>query len=137
MEIIAGGCLLIQAIWDIRTKELPLWMSLVLGGSGFVYSVCYKNYDLEIIIALLPGLFCLFLGYVTRQAVGYGDGILICSLGMIYTWQEVVQICSIAIVFAGLAGLILLVVFQKNRKYEIPFVPFLFLGWCLLSVMHL
>ena len=137
VEVIAGLCLLLQAIWDIRTKELPLWISLVLGSCGFLYSVCNKRSGLEILIALLPGLFCLLLGYVTRQAIGYGDGILICSLGLIYTWQDVVQICSIAIVFAGLMGIVLLVVFRKNGKYEIPFVPFLFLGWCVLLGMRL
>lgn len=131
MEIFAGICLLIQSMWDIRTKELPLWISAVLGCCGFVYSLCTQRMGWEMVYALLPGLFCLFLGFVTRQAVGYGDGILLCALGVFYTCEELMQICTIAIVAAGFAGLILLVVFQKSGKYEIPFVPFLFLGWCI------
>lgn len=134
MDIMAGVCLLIQGVWDIRTKEIPLWVSLGLGGCSFLYSVCNQREWLCICFSLIPGMICLMLGYCTRQAVGYGDGILLCALGMLYPMEELLTICLVAIVFAGFVGLVLLVVFRKNGNYEIPFVPFLFLGWLFLYV---
>ena len=136
MEIIVGVCLLMQAVWDFRTKELPLWITIVLGSCGLIYSLYIKREGWDMIFALLPGLFCLVIGYITRQSVGYGDGILIGVLGLFYTWKEIFEICSIAIMVAGFVGLILLVIFKKNGKYEIPFIPFLFLGWCLFYGMR-
>lgn len=136
MELIAGICLLIQGIRDIRTKEIPLWVSLCLGGGGFLYSI-YSHRDwLDFCLGLLPGIGCLLLGYCTRQAVGYGDGILLCALGMLYSVEELLYICMVAACFAGITGLVLLVCFKKKGTYEIPFVPFLFVGWMFLYIQQ-
>lgn len=136
MSIMAGICLLIQGIWDIRTKEIPMWISLCFGGCSFLYSVCNQRDWMCIGLALIPGVICLLLGYVTRQAVGYGDGILLCALGMLYSVEELVHMCMIAIFAAGMVGLVLLVVFKKKGSYEIPFVPFLFIGWLFQYVVN-
>lgn len=131
MDIMAGVCLFIQGIWDIRTKEIPLWVSLCLGVCSFLYSLCCQREWVSICLALIPGIVCLGIGYCTRQAVGYGDGILLCALGMLYSVEELLDICIIATTLGGLVGLVLLVIFKKNGSYEIPFVPFLFTGWLL------
>ncbi len=137
MNLMAGICLLIQGVWDLRTKEIPTWVSLGLGICSFLYSVCSQRDWICMILALLPGAICLLIGYVTRQAVGYGDGILLCALGMLYSLEEVLDICIIASLIAGIVGLVLLVVFKKKGSYQIPFVPFLFLGWMLQYVTDL
>lgn len=129
MDTMAGICLLIQGIWDIRKKEIPLWISVGLGSCSLLYSLCCQRDWLSLCLALIPGVICLLLGYCTRQAIGYGDGILLCSLGMLYSLEEVISIFAVASLFAGVVGLFLLVVFQKSRRYEVPFVPFLFAGW--------
>lgn len=129
MSLMAGICLLIQGVWDIRTKEIPTWVSLGLGVCSFLYSICNQRDWIGMGFALLPGVVCLLLGYVTRQAVGYGDGILLCALGMLYSVEEVINICIIASFIAGITALILLAVLKKDGSYPIPFVPFLFFGW--------
>ena len=123
MKIMAGVCLLIQSIWDIRTKRIPLWISLCFGGCSFFYSICCKRTWMEFLMAFIPGAVCLVMGYCTRQAIGYGDAILLCSLGMLYSLQEILFICMTAVTLAGIVGLVLLVVFRKSGKYEIPFAP--------------
>jgi len=131
MELMAGVCLCIQGVWDIRTKEIPLWISLGFGSCSFLYSICCQREWSSFLFACLPGVVCLFLGFCTRQAIGYGDGILLCSLAMLYSLEDMMKIILIAVSFAGMTGFILLLFFQKNRKYEIAFIPFLFLGWIL------
>ncbi len=137
MDIMAGVCLLIQGIWDVRTKEIPLWVSLCLGGCSFLYSLCSDRELISIGLAMIPGLVCLIVGYCTRQAVGYGDGILLCAMGMLYSVEELLGICMIAATFGAIAGLILLVFFKKKGSYEMPFVPFLFIGWLLQHVEYI
>lgn len=137
MELMTGVCLLIQSVWDVRTKEIPLWISLGLGGSSFLYSICCQRDWSSFFYALLPGVLCLFLGLCTRQAVGYGDGILLCALAMLYTLEELIELILVAVFFAGIIGLILLIIFHKNKRYEIPFVPFLFLAWMIIQGIHM
>ena len=118
MEIMAGVCLLIESIWDIKTRKIPLWISLGFGCSSFFYSLCCQRSYSSFFFALLPG-----------QAIGYGDGILLCALAMLYPLEELMELIVVAIFFAGIVGFILLIVFRKSGKFEIPFVPFLFLAW--------
>ena len=137
MEIMAGVCLLIESIWDIKTRKIPLWISLGFGCSSFFYSLCCQRSYSSFFFALLPGIVCLFLGFFTRQAIGYGDGILLCALAMLYPLEELMELIVVAIFFAGIVGFILLIMFRKSGKFEIPFVPFLFLAWIIIQVIHL
>ena len=121
MDIFTGVYLLIEGLRDFRTKEISLWGSLGVGFVGLLYSISVERAWMSIILAEIPGIICLLISFCTRQSVGYGDGIL----------EDLLIICTIAIGFAGLMGLVLLVVFRKSGKYEIPFVPFLFIGWFL------
>ena len=136
MEIMAGVCLFLQSVWDIRTKEIPLWISLGFGCCSFLYSICCERGWSSFAFAILPGILCLFLGFCTRQAIGYGDGILLCSLAMLYSLEDLMELIIIAVFFAGIMAFVLLIIFHKNRKDEVPFVPFLFLSWLILQCMH-
>ena len=129
MEVMAGICLCIQSIWDIKTKEIPLWISLGFGSCSFLYSIsCQREWN-SFVWSILPGVLCLCLSVCTREAIGFGDGILLCAFAMLYSIEELMKMIIIAIIFAGIFGLLLMVCFHKSGKYEIPFVPFLFLGW--------
>ena len=119
MEIVVGIALFVQSVWDIRTKELPLRISIFLGICGLGYSI-YMRRDLwEIIFALIPGVLCLVMGYITKQAIGYGDGILLCALGMWYSSEVLIVMFMMALICAAVVGLALLVIFQKSGKYEL------------------
>ena len=129
MDVMAGIYLFVQSILDIRNKAIPLWISLGFGGISFFYSLYVQRTWSSLIYATLSGVLCLLLGYCTKEAIGYGDGILLCALAALYSLEEIMNVVVIACSIAGVVGLILLVIFHKNGKYEIPFVPFLFLGW--------
>ena len=128
-EILVGGLLSIQSYWDLRYKEIPSMISIIAG----IVGIClWKNGErniAEIICSFIPGIVCLACGKISREAIGYGDGILLCILGIYYTLEKLMEICLIAISAAGLWGLTLLILFHKKGKYEIPFVPFLLFGW--------
>lgn len=82
----------------------------------------------DLIIGLLPGLFCILVSWISRQALGYGDSALITVSGISLGAPDCLQLLLTALSFAGVIGLVLLVFFRKGRKYDMPFVPFLFLG---------
>lgn len=128
-EIAVGVLLGVQSYWDLRYKAIPDVVSLAVGIIGLcLWNQGEKNIA-ELWCALLPGMVCLFIGKVSKEAIGYGDGILLCILGIYYTVTELMELCLIAISTAGICGLVLLVFFQKRGQYELPFVPFLLLGW--------
>lgn len=86
---------------------------------------------IDLVIGSLPGLFCIVVSWISRQALGYGDSVLIAVSGVSLGVAACLQLLLTAFFFAGVFGLILLVFFRKGRRYDMPFVPFLFLGMIL------
>lgn len=87
----------------------------------------------DLIIGLLPGLFCIAISWISRQSLGYGDSILIAVSGISLGLLTCLHLLLTALFFAGVIGLVLLVFFRKGRKYDMPFAPFLFLGMMLVG----
>ena len=83
------------SIQDIREKEVSLWKLKIYGilaAAVSIWKLFSPKDDLPVLIfrlfaGLLPGIFLLILARITREAVGYGDGLVLrrssCSLGLI------------------------------------------------------
>lgn len=111
---------------DIKKQELHGWLIFLLGISGIVVSVWGNGWkNIAWLWGLLPGVLVLLFAWVTKESIGYGDALVILSMGCFYALAEMMGIIMMAITFAGIAALVLLVVLHKNRKCELPFVPFL------------
>jgi len=126
--------LTIQTYWDLRYKKLPLLISLVGVVIGVPILIFSQRELMDILLALLLGVIFLLIGKITREAIGYGDGILLIVMGLFYSAKQMWSICIMAFVFAGVVALVLLLIFRKKGNYEIPFVPFLLLANCIHSI---
>lgn len=121
--------MVIQTYWDIRYKEIPILVSLVGGILGVVICIWEQRGFVDVMCALIPGIAALLIGRISKEAIGYGDGVLLCVMGFYFTLEELLAVCMIAFMAAALIALILLVVFHKKGSYEIPFVPFLLIAY--------
>lgn len=65
---------------------------------------------------------------ISGWVVGSADGIIVLILGIYLGFWQVLSVLSGAFILAVLAAGFLLTVRKKDRKYEIPFIPFLFAG---------
>lgn len=132
--ILTTALLSIQTYWDLRFKEIPLWVSLLGAAIGTGLSLWEGRSVLDILIALIPGIICLVLAKISREAIGYGDGILLLSLGSMCSISKLLSTCFWGTAFAGIVAMVLLIVFHKKGCYQIPFVPFLLLGWLMETI---
>ena len=71
----------------------------------------------------------LMFGILTRGQVGMGDGWLLMALGCMMRMESYIQMACIGMLLAAACSGVLLLVFRKSRKTEIPLVPFLLLGY--------
>lgn len=124
------------SIQDIREKEVSLWKLKVYGILALAVSI-WKLFSpeddllvliLRLLTGLLPGIFLLILAKITREAVGYGDGLILLFIGLSLGFWE-----CIGIFFAGLLGVffaavLALLLFGRKKGLEIPFIPFLLTG---------
>ena len=111
-EICFGGYLCVVSMWDIRKREIPVW--LIAAGGILSASLGYFHGKIPLVLmvtgALVGGVF-LLISRLTQEAFGYGDSVL-----YLLVWAYV-----LAAVFAGYV--LIRKGFQKDAAF--PFVPFL------------
>lgn len=136
--ILAGGILLLGSIYDIRCLCLPLWLML-LGFAGSL-AVCIGSWLIgggqwwEILPGLFPGTLFLVLAFLTKEQIGYGDGLVLLILGGYLDSKTVFGIWMSGLFGAFLVGVILLVCQKAGTKSRLPFIPCLFAGYLLMGI---
>lgn len=139
--ILTGTVYLLCVKKDIQKKSISkrmIWIYLLLALAGRGAVSVYESENLtiagfgllkELSLSVIPGAVSLFLSWMTREAFGYGDSFLILGCGISLGMEACMQLILWAFFFSALWSLGLLIIRRADRKQEIPFVPFLFLGW--------
>ena len=121
--------LLFSSFLDIRKREISIPVTLLFGLAGVVYSVRTGRTMTDYLIPLGIGILILGGSVLTRGQVGMGDGWLLMALGCMMRMESYIQMACIGMLLAAACSGVLLLVFRKSRKTEIPLVPFLLLGY--------
>ena len=128
-EIILGIWLVVQGGIDFKYKEIPLWISILGGIIGFIFCIIENRSVTSVLSACIPGILILGFSWLTKEVIGYGDGIVLLVMGIYLTFSELLSIGMMAFCVAGVVALLLLVLFKKNGSYRIPFIPFLAISY--------
>lgn len=129
--------LAVLAIEDLLFKEIGSIGPFIMGIGGALTSITAGEWnEWQVILRFIPGILVLFAAWLTHETIGYGDGLVILCLGCFLELQEMVSVCIMAVTLAGVVALFLLLIIRKNKKTEIPFIPFLFAGCTILNCMQ-
>ena len=121
--------LLFSSFLDIRKREISIPVTLLFGLAGVVYSVRTGRTMTDYLIPLGIGILILVGSVLTRGQIGMGDGWVLLALGCMLRMECYIQMACIGMLLAAAYSGVLMLVFRKNRKTEIPLVPFLLLGY--------
>ena len=73
----------ILAGMDVRKRQISLVLTGVLFLAGIGWQILMEQTSwLEWLLSLLPGAGFLTLSYISREQVGYGDGLLLLTVGI-------------------------------------------------------
>ena len=122
---------------DLKRKIIP---NLILGVGFGVRSVlllyeCFFSPEtiqasfLTAVLGFLFGLFfLLLLSFITKHGIGYGDVKMFAWLGFCMGLSDTYNILFYSVLAAAVAGVYLLLVKKAERKQELPFAPFVYIG---------
>lgn len=131
-ECVMFAFLLVCAGFDMKEKQIPT--ALIAGGFAAAFGrkawQVWKGTAMlgDAGYSLLPGTLFLLLSFLTREKVGYGDGLLLLVLGLFVGFRSCLIDVCIGLICASAFALILIVFRKAQRNSEIPFVPFLAIG---------
>lgn len=128
--------LFVCSMWDLRTKKIPIWLLSVGAGGIILFHIFCKNINLFSTLGGIGlGMICLLISKVTKEALGYGDSILICLLGSYVGFINILWIITTAFGLAGIFSLIFFVGKNRYKEKAIPFIPFLAISY--MGVMYI
>lgn len=125
--------LIILSVQDVRNKNVSLRLLLI----GLLVSILYQLIWSESSLLLCAAGAAVGVGFigiskVTKEGIGYGDSILILTLGIYMGLWEVIYLLIISFLLSAVFSMGVLTVCHYNRKKSIPFIPFLTVGYILL-----
>lgn len=129
-EHIIFSFLTLFSVEDVRKKELdfmPIVGFLLIGiwFQAFVGKLPFP----EIAGGAFLGVCLLAIGKLSKEAVGYGDGLLFLATGIYLGMWENLQLLWSSLWIAFLFSAVQMLVRKKDKKEEIPFVPFVWFSY--------
>lgn len=124
-------------VFDIKRKKIPVYMLIVLAAAGIISNFTVGEFDIEKrIIAMLPGIILLIVSMITKQQIGYGDGLIILIMGLYIDIDDILSIVLSSFLLSSIAAIILMTVFKKKKNFEMAFSPFLLIGYGLVKGVY-
>lgn len=125
-------------VFDIKRKKIPVYMLIILAAAGIISNFTVGEFDIEKrIIAMLPGMILLIVSMITKQQIGYGDGMIILIMGLYIDIDDILSIVLSSFLLSSIAAIILMTVFKKKKNFEMAFSPFLLIGYGLVKGVYL
>lgn len=126
----------VDSIRDIRTKTIFTRITILAAIAGIIYCLMDSSYPvMECVGGILLGVAVCFLAFMTREAIGYGDGLVMLGLGALIGGKNCFASSMAALIMSGMFAGFLLLFRRAKKQDQIAFVPFLFLGTVTVKVV--
>lgn len=128
-EILVLTFLGVNAWMDLKKKQVSLAVIGIFSAAGLIWAICTGKISWQFFIPAVIGTFFLLISIMTKGALGMGDGWIMMALGTVLNVEEFLLMLFAGMLCCAVWAGILLIVFRKGKNTEIPFVPFLLLGY--------
>ena len=134
-RIILLGMLGLYAVEDIRKKRISVRYLWIFGTAGMAINLFQRSISVpDMLLGAAVGAALVAVSLLTRGNIGLGDGFLLMTAGVFLGGSSVLELLFISLLYAALVSLGMLAFRRWKRKREIPFVPFLLLGYLTMIV---
>lgn len=132
-------CLLLGAlaITDYKSKKIPLRTIVPVLCIGILNLFLQYDRDWKSILGGTGmGVALCILSKAAGNRIGMGDGLVITVIGMFMGLKRTFICMSGAFFLASLVALFLLFIKKAERKYKMPFIPYIFAAYIIMICMQ-
>ncbi len=134
--VITGGMLLLCSIQDIKRKSISVQL-LIIAGLLVTITILVFPGNISLLsrmTAAVTGFGVVILSKIVRGQIGSGDGYAMMIIGIGTGAEDLFLLLCFALLLSGVFSAVLLVA-GKGRRYQFPFIPFLFLAFLLVFIL--
>ncbi len=121
---------------DCKTRQIPMRLIVVMAALMCLsWLLPPEENVLSIVIGLVIGILFIGISRCTREAIGYGDSLILLILGGCLGGLRVCVLVMTAFGVASMLSAVKLIRRKWNRRFSFPFVPFLLIAY--VGVMYI
>ena len=134
MEEIGLICFYGLATWDdVRSKKVRVIEIIIFGIVGLIIDFSIRPYSfLSILGGVMVGLMVYLFSVLTKEKIGKGDAFVVMVTGLYLGFQNTLLLVWLSTILAAVIGSIIIRKNNVNTDFEIPFVPFLLMGYLII-----
>ena len=125
--------LVFSAVFDLKYMILPDFSTVILIGCAVVLIFVGAIHESPLqyfLSALVASGFLLILNLITKgKGMGMGDVKLAVFMGLFLGYPKTIIAFYVAFIVGAILGLILMIFNKANKKTQVPFGPFMILGF--------
>lgn len=136
MEQAAAVLLLGGNAWkDLRKHRISILLTAGIFLAAVILRIWRGEYA-ALAAGILPGVLLLGLSWITKESLGYGDGLVQSVLGALLGWKKALEILLGAFFLAAIFSAAALAAHRLGRKSELPFLPFILSAYLVLLIFE-
>lgn len=123
-----AGLLFLAALapQDIKEKKISVYKLIVSAMMAIIYWTFKGQLNWQgILESMVPGIMLLLLSVITKENIGYGDGLTVAVLGLWMGGLFTLYVLCVGLILSGVCAVIYLI---KRKRERIPLIPFLLIG---------
>ena len=134
MEAVGLVCLLsITAVDDIKSRQVRVLEIIFFGLIGIIFNMIRKPHSLPSVLGgVMVGTLVYIFSILSKEKIGRGDGLVLMAVGIYLGFADTLELLWVSTILAAIIGTIFVKKHKANMDIELPFVPFLLMGYLLL-----
>lgn len=124
------GVLMVCSYFDIKEKKVPL--ACILIGIAVTVIINMVGKDISLVASMIGatlGILLIIMSRLTKNALGMGDALLVLMIGLGTGIYQTALALFYGLFVTAVVSAVLLCMKRVKRKTEMPFVPFLLIGY--------
>lgn len=122
--------LFLSGLEDLCTRKVSLSYLLLFLLGAFIIGIFYQHTSWAFMVGgMMMGICIVSLRFLGIQMLGAGDGMVLLITGIVLGFGNNMELLMTGLLLASLYGIVKCLKDGLRSKKEIPFIPFLFLGY--------
>ena len=118
------------SVKDIRDRQIGMVPLTLAAIGGVLLHLCYERISIwNLLGGIGIGMGLYGISVLSHEKIGKGDALLIGVTGIFLGFWDNLIVLWIASLVAAVTGMVAVLIFHKGKRYELPFIPCVFLSF--------